>query len=273
MKKKPLFIGLSALAICTLAVPLAISGLRKAPAKFTTTDPIAYDDKSETTVKYDEMREVPNRDAEYDLPRKVELTYINDDGRCNSRRFYTWVDELDGVEHASTTSEANQMSLVLDFVNDAKFVPYAGKESLWLIIKFGGTWAGQSEDTKILYSNYLDLYKDTGVLKLWIIPAEGSALEICTSFEDTQITKVSTAKFTDWKTIHCVSSDPTAHPIWVKLYCYDRVYLSSDASSQIFNKELYCLKTLDNVTTSEFDITLRNTAHINLQYVVESVYP
>ena len=273
MKKKPLFAGLSALAICALAVPLSISGLKKAPAKYTTSDPISYDDKSETTVKYDDMALLPNRAAEYDLPRKVELTYINDDGRCNSRRFYTWVDELDGVEQTSASSEANQMSLVLDFDNDPKFAQYGGKESLWLIIKFGGTWAGQSEDTKILYSNYVELYKETGVLKLWIIPAEGSALEICTSFEDTQITKVSTAKFTDWKTIHCVSSDPSAHPVYVELYCYDRVYLSSDASSQIFNKPLYRLKRFDNITTSEFDIPLNHTAHINLQYVVESVYP
>ena len=277
MNKKPLFAGLSALAICALAVPLTVSALKKAPVKYLTTDPIEYDSKEDSIVKYEDMAVVPSRDAEYELPRKVELTYINDDGRCNSRRFYTWVDELDGVEQTSATSEANQMSLILDFDNDPKFAQYGGKETLWLIIKFGGTWAGQSEDTKIKYADYLDFYKDTGVLKLWIIPAEGTSLEICTSYEDTQITKVSTAKFVanngEWKTIHCVSSDPDSHPVWVKLYCFDRVYLTSDVASQTANKELYCLKELNNITTGEFDITLKHTAHINLQYVVESVYP
>ncbi len=271
MKKRPLIIGMSALAIATLAVPITLSAMQKGKQNVITSDPVQYDE-GDTTIAYEKMELVPNRET-YTLPNKVNLVYINDDGRCNSRRFYTWVDELDGVEQTSDTSSANQITLSLDFVNDPRFQAYAGKESLWLIMKFGGTWAGQSEDTKILYSDYLDLYKDTGELNLWIIPAEGSALEICTSYEDTQITKVSTAKFTDWKTIHCVSSDPAKAPLWVKLYCFDRVYLTSDASSQIANKDIYLLKEMHDITTSEFDITLRNTAHINVQYVVESLYP
>lgn len=271
--KKPLLIGLSALAISALAVPITIKALQRNKPQFTTTDPITYDDKSETTIEYEKMELLPNRAAEYSLPNKVNLVYINDDGRCKARRFYTWVDELDGVEQTSDEDSANSLSLSLDFVNDPRFQQYGGKESLWLIMKFGGTWAGQSEDTKIVYADYLEFYQETGELNLWIIPAEGSALEICTSYEDTQITKVSTAKFTDWKTIHCVSSDPNAAPLWVKLYCFDRVYLTSDASSQVANKDIYLLKELNNITTSEFDITLQHTAHINVQYVVESQYP
>ena len=48
--KKPLLIGLSALAISALAVPITIKALQRNKPQFTTTDPITYDDKSETTI-------------------------------------------------------------------------------------------------------------------------------------------------------------------------------------------------------------------------------
>lgn len=274
MKRNYLHSGLLALSLLALAVPCC-SNLHSVVAtpKFETDDPVEYDSKDQTTVEYEKMELVPNR-AAATSPSVVNLVYINDDGKCNSRRFYTWVDEVDGLEQASDTSTANQMTLSLDFSTE-RFKEYAGKDCLWFIIKFAGTWAGQSEDTKINYADYQENITNDGVLNLWIIPAEGNAVEICTTYEDTQITKVATAKFTDWKTIHCVSSDPAKAPDTVKLYCFDRVYLTSDASSQLANKDFYLFKEYGKgeITTSEFDIKLNHTAKINLQYVVESVYP
>ena len=285
MKKKFLKYSLLSLAMFALAVPACSNAYKPEANDFTTDDPVNdYDDKDETTIDYDAMSLVPNRASESDLPKVVKLTYLNDDQRCNSRRFYTWVDELDGLEQKSDTSSETKMTLTLDFSTE-RFAEYGGKTSLWFIIKFAGTWAGQSEDTPIYYADYAD-YIVNGVLELWIIPGEGNSVEICTSEADTKITKIATAKFVvsatnqEWKTIHCVSSDSDL-PLWYKLYAFDRVYLNSDASSQIANKEFYLLKESTNITPtsepgakySEFDIKLNYTAHINVQYMIESCYP
>ena len=278
--KKVLF----ALSLLALSVP-ACSAFEPEPGpKYE--DPVHYDSKEDSIISYDKMEALPNRAPSVTSIKRLILTYINDDGKCKNRRFYTWFDgaqDSDAAEQNGSefTSEANQMELMVDFANP-RFEKYVG-DNFWFIIKFAGTWAGQSEDTKIPYADYEEFVATAdddskgikeGDLHLWIIPAEGNAVEICSSFDDTQITKVSTAKFqADWKTIHCVSSDASKAPLWVKLYAFDRVYLSSDPSSQLLNKDIYLLKEYDNISTSEFDIVLNHTAHINLQYVVESMYP
>ncbi len=276
MKTKFLKYGLFLLAFASMTLPACSSFVKENANEYQTDDPISYDDKDETTISYDKMELVPDRSFEDGIPDVVNLTYLNDDQKCKSRRFYTWVDELDGLEQPNDTATETKITLSLDFTTE-RYSPYAGKNSLWIIVKFAGTWAGQSEDTEINYADYVDYLTTTNddkvVLNLWIIPGEGNALEICTNEEDTKITKISTAKFTDWKTIHCVSSDPTAAPNWYKLYAFDRVYLNSDASSQIANKEFYLLKESSNITTSEFDIVLNYTAHINVLYLIESQYP
>lgn len=280
------FVGLGLLA---LAVPALANCSGVDAGRPVTDDPLSYDSKEDSIVSYDKMASYTSRAADVSSLKKVNLVYINDDGKCNSRRFYTWYDGLQqGIEQPTDesltigdrtfTANSTTIPLSVDFSSE-RYAGYGGKESLWIIMKYAGTWAGQSDDTKILYSNYVDYITDDGVLNLWIIPAEGSALEICTSYEDTQITKTATAKFqTDWKTIRCVSSDPTKLPVWWKLYCFDRVYLSSDSSSQIANKDVYLLKespatVVSNGEPGVFEIKLNHTAHINIQYMIESVYP
>ena len=277
--KKVLF----ALSLLALSVP-ACSAFEPEPGpKYE--DPISYDSKADSIISYEKMEKVPDRAPSVTSIKRLILTYLNDDGRCKNRRFYTWFDGAQDADAAEQngpefTCDANSMELVVDFANP-KFEKYVG-DNFWFIIKFAGTWAGQSVDKPIPYATYEDYVATqdddekgvkAGDLHLWVIPAEGNDVEICSSYEDTQITKVSTAKFqADWKTIHCVSSADVA-PIWVKLYAFDRVYLSSDPSSQLLNKDIYLLKEYNNISTSEFDIVLNHTAHINLQYVVESVYP
>ena len=285
MKRKFLKYSTLALAITALAVPVS-AALLPAPSRFTTDDPVKYDSKDETLIDYDKMTIVPNKAASVSDIKKVILHYINDDNRCNSRRFYTWNDIVDdGTEQKSDESSETQMTLVMDFTTP-RYSTYLGLTSMWFIIKFAGTWAGQSDDIKVDYEKYQDYITDDGLLELWLIPGEGNAIEICTNEADTKITKIATAKFVvtstnqEWKTIHCVSSDKDL-PLWYKLYAFDRVYLNSDASSQIANKEFYLLKESSNITPtsapgakySEFDIKLNYTAHINVQYMIESCYP
>jgi len=250
---------------------------------FTTDDPVIYDDKDNTLVPYEALRasdEEPDPSAIIETLDVVKLHYLNDDGRCNSRRFYTWVDGLDGVERAADTHDTVSMDITLNLEElNYKYDPITGKHltALWFIIKFGGTWAGQSDDIKIDYATYAEFIgeKEDGLLELWLIPGEGNAIEICTNEEETKIPKISTAKFTDWKTIHCVSSADAKGkgPVSYKLYAFDANYLNSDAASQVKNKEYYLMKEKKTPTSdADFDIKLNYTARINVQYLIESYY-
>ena len=275
--KKFLRYGSLLIALASLALPACSNAFTPSKPEYETDDPVEYDELDETTVLYDKMEILPDRSVENGIPDVVNLVYLNDDQRCKSRRFYTWVDEVDGVEQKSDEgSNETKMILSLDFTT-ARFKDYANMNSLWIIIKFAGTWAGQSEDTEIAYSDYADyIYEkdEKAILDLWIIPGEGNSLEICTNEEDTKITKISTAKFTDWNTIHCVASESNKAPLWYKLYAFDRVYLNSDAPSQVANKDFYLLKEKEGgIAAGEFDIKLNYTAHINIQYMIESVFP
>ena len=188
-------------------------------------DPISYTKSSDAVVEYSRLKPFTRADDELVIPDKVILHYFNDDKDCLSRRFYTWVTGYDGVERKPDESDAESMKITLDF---SVITEYANMPSLFFIIKKAGTWSGQSEDCELKYENYQPQIKDVGgkkVLELWTIPGEGSSIEFCVSEEETKIPKIATAKFMDWKTIHCVSSDPTLVPVDVKVYAFDRTYL------------------------------------------------
>ena len=200
---------------------------------------------------------------------KVILHYHNDDNDCLKRRFYTWVTGIDGIERKPDTTKyqwtPTDMAIELDF---NEITDYADMPSLYFIIKVAGTWAGQSEDIELKYSNYT--VKD-GVLEVWTIPGEGSSIEIYETEEETKFPKIQTAKFSDWKTIHCVATEGYV-PLYYKLYAFDKSYLTSTESAQSANKEFYLFKQ-GKPTTTEFDISFNYTARINVQYMIESEYP
>lgn len=278
MKKKLFASIFCSLGLAAMVLPACSnSQVDNEEEELTIADPIDnYVDKSETTVKFEDMKVYAPKEATYELPTKINLTYLNDDGRCASRRFYTWVEGTEdpkALENPNTTTSDTKITLEMDLTTE-RFSPYAGVDTLWIIMKFGGTWAGQSENTPIYLTNYLDKYEDDGVLDLWVMSGEGTALEIYDNENDTKITKIKTAKFTDWKTIHCVSSEGDVGPVEYRLYAFDRIYLASDETNQISNKEFYLLKKSSGpVSTPEFDIKLNYTAKINVQYMIESVYP
>ena len=275
MKKQLIPLGLCLLGAAAMVLPNVFIGSNLAATKdevVVEDDPITYAKSEDAVVEYSKLKTRGN-DDEIIIPNKVKLHYINDDGDCLSRRFYTWVTGYDGVERKSDASDATSMTITLDF---SVITEYAGMPSLFFIIKKAGTWSGQSEDVELKYENFQDCITEesagVNILELWLIPGEGSSIEFCKSEEETKIPKIATAKFTDWKTIHCVSSDPTLKPKWYKVYAFDRTYLNSSQTAQINNKDFYLFKE-GTPSTSEFDITFNYTAKINIQYLIESVYP
>ena len=215
-------------------------------------------------------------DDEIVLPNKVILHYHNDDNACLTRRFYTWVTGVDGIERKPMDEgwTGVDMSIELDFT---VLTEYADAPALYFIIKVAGTWAGQSEDTILDYALYQDLIiENNGVLEVWTIPGEGTSVEIYKTKAESELPKIKTAKFTDFKTIHCTSSIDADGKKWVaseyRLFAFDKNYLNMSEAAQAANKEFYQIKS-GVPTGNEFDIVFNATAKINVQYIVESRFP
>ena len=269
MKKNNIVSGLLLLAgAAALVLPPAISasGIAKTLAPEVDLGP-APSFEGERTVRLenpDIMR--ANEDEDYVSASKVILHYHNDDKSCLNRRFYTWVTGVDGLERkpdaATWTSE--DMTITLDF---ADIPEYAEMDGLYFIIKFGGTWAGQSED---MFLSYKDFAPDAnGLVEVWMIPGEGSTVEVYKTEAETKFPKVKTAKFTDFKTIHCVADET---PMYYKLYAFDKEYLRGSTEQKASGKEFRLFKQSNALEGTEFDIKFNYTAKINIQYVVETEY-
>ena len=217
-----------------------------------------------------------DKEDELVLPNKVILHYHNDDNACLTRRFYTWVTGVDGTERKPNSDgwTGTDMSIELDF----SVIPeYAGLPSLSFIIKVAGTWAGQSEDTILDYALYQDLITaNNGVLEVWTIPGEGTSIEIYKTKAESELPKIKTAKFTDFKTIHCTSTIDATGKKWVpieyRLFAYDKNFLNMSEAAQASSKDYYQIKQ-GTPKGNEFDINFNATAKINVQYVVESRFP
>ncbi len=235
------------------------------------------DDDDLTNIKGKPFRSVRAGDGDDELvyPTIVHLHYHNDDNDCKGRRFWVWTIGVDGSEREPNGEWTGvDMEITLDF---SILTEYLDVPNLSFIIKKAGTWAGQSEDTVIDYALYQDIIKENdGVLELWTIPGEGTSVEIYKSKAESELPKIKTAKFTDFKTIHCTSTIDAQGKQWVpteyRLYAYDKNYLNMTEAAQASNKEYYQIKQGPG-TGNEFDINLNVTAKINVQYVVESRFP
>ena len=223
-------------------------------------DPIQYDAAPAHNIMLaeDEEPEVPEVD-------KVIIHYHNDDGKCESRRFWLWVTDVDGAEYTADvlSSDKKDMQITLDYKGD--FADFAGQEGLYLIIKNAGTWDGQSEDTFI---SFLDFPPVDKVVEIWLIPGVGNAVEVCATEEETKSDRVTETYFSDFKTI---TVKATAAPSVYRLYSFDQKYLTMNVKAQATNKETRLLKT-GSASSATFDIKLNYNAHINVQYVLETEY-
>ena len=237
-------------------------------------DPIHYDEAK--PIAYENPTRVIRAEEEsIKIPSKVKLHYHNDDNKCLDRRFYTWVTGVDGLERKplASTWSSTDMEIELDF---SVITDYADMPSLFFIIKMAGTWSGQSEDTELQYVNWQDLIEDD-TLEVWTIPGEGTSIEIYGTEAETKLPKITTAKFTDFKTIHCTSTiDEKTGKKWVadkyELYAFDKSYFDMTESAQKANKHHYLFKS-GKPSGNEFDIKFNYTAKINVQYMIESVFP
>lgn len=283
MKSRTKAISKSSLLLLAAFVPGIIggSGILREVSKDGFIDPIKYESPRTVSINNPDRRVTREGEAAIVIPEVVILHYHNDDNDCQNRRFYTWVTGVDGLERKADHVSPTDIDIKLDFnvLTDYKDMP-----SLFLIIKKAGTWSGQSEDTEISYALYQEAIKKVDgkqTLELWTIPGEGSAIEIYTSEADSKLPKIQTAKFKSFNDIECsctIDVDEEQHPIkyWVpdsyKLYAFDKSYFTMTESAQKANKEKYLFKS-GKPDGNVFHIYFNYTAKINVQYMIESVFP
>ena len=278
MKKKLFALTVTLLGGFAMVLPNACAAPQNEPVEEVFNDPISYQESK--PVSFDDFAYRAEEET-FISPKKVILHYHNDDNKCLDRRFYCWVTGIDGLERKPNYGEwtATDMTIELDF---NEIPEYDGALSLFFIIKVAGTWAGQSEDTELKYELYQENIKLHGdYLEVWTVPGEGTSIEIYNTEDETKFPKVTTAKFVDFKSIYCTSTidkDKNGNVIksWVatsyKLYAYDKDYLESSEEAQKANKEFHLFKQ-GKPSGNTFTINFNYTAKINVQYVLETIFP
>ena len=231
MKNKLLVTGLVLLAGGALILPPAISAFKRGEIKAEVDlgpEPTFEGERTVEFGKPDILR--ASEEVDYVSASKVILHYHNDDKGVLNRRFYTWVTGVDGVERKpdADTWTSEDMTITLDF---DEIPEYKDMEGFYFIIKFAGTWSGQSEDMFLSYKEFVP--DANGLVEVWMIPGEGSKVEVYRSEAETKFPKVKTAKFTDFKTIHCVADEV---PLYYKLYAFDKEYLRGDVQQKAAGK-------------------------------------
>ena len=212
---------------------------------------------------------------------KVVLHYYNEAGGNKGRAFYLWCTGEDGVEYnldnasdiMSVSADETMMTIQIDFA-DARFKAFAGKSSMYFIIKFKKisdtnlNWGGQSDDVQLRYAEFPPTDK---VCEVWTMPAAGGGIAILDSEAKTKVHGIKLAKFEDWKTIKCELTDDTQKVNW-KLYAYDETYYKIKPKKRAASQKWYLVKE-GTATSSTFNISLKYEAHINMVYTLISHDP
>ena len=236
-------------------------------------DPIQY----ETPVAeyYHEAKAADEGDAEVNV-KKVIIHYYATDKKNNDREIYTWTTGNDSkhtdLVQDKDDSSGNYWHIELDYTKDA--TEYAGKTFLNFIVKpkKDDDWTGQSLD---IYLDFTEFQPNAqGVVEVWCVAGRSGKVDIYATKDETKMSKLSEAYFTDWKTIHCVGEAVDGKkevPSTYRLYAYDKAYLVSSQAIQERTQQLRLIKE-GTPSTADFDIKFNHTAHVNVQYVVETQY-
>lgn len=260
-----------------------LSGIKATEKEEPIVDNIQYGEHVVTDLNTPTTTSEGAWDPESGAPNTIYIHYYNEDGKCASRDFYLWINGVNGNDYRpdNVSSDGTEMDITLDMTDE--FAHLSSAVEIRMIIKYRGTWVGQSEDIIINFSDFPA--DDTGRVEIWAVPGEGSSVFLFKTEAETKVDKVETAKFVDWKTIECVA---TAQPLYYKVYAYDLNYHKMNDTYKESRKELFLYKSATapecNVTKvyddngylikrlHTFRIELNYNIRINVQYVVETEY-
>ena len=213
-------------------------------------------------------------------PTSFKLHYHNDDGANLSnpgREVWVWCDGVNGSGfQADAGSTATDMTLTISFTGAN--ADFANKKSISFIIKYKNSWAGQSENVKILYEDFEP--DENGCTEIWTVPGEGNAIEVYKTEKETTMDRFQLATFENWKKISVIA---TAVPQTYRLYALTGTYMKMGLKEQKEKLSQFLVAegsnpnctnvTYNSVACKKFEINLNYTAKVNVQYYLEGIFP
>ena len=210
----------------------------------------------------------------------VTIHYHNDDARCDERELWIWASGV-VYQHAFTpqvSSDKKDFTMNLDFTKDDELSSMKNKKGMYFIVKYVGTWLGQSSNMYIDYSEYVP--NESGNSEVWCIPGEGNDVEMYPNEALTKMDRFQVATFKDWKTIEIIS---TAAPSSLKLYALTSNYMAlGDMATEddLYRYLIYQTNQVDaqdvtynSLPCKKYTIYLNYTIRINVQYRLEGIFP
>jgi len=204
----------------------------------------------------------------------VRIYFHNDTGTEKNKRIYVWCDGVDGQEYNWTGdwvdgTKNNGVYYDMD-LSDSKYAGFV-TDHISFIIKSPGTWAGQSADIQVKFTDYASsIAEEDGkkILSVYTCPGEGNAIETYTDKTDAlgDSFKFFTAK--DWSTFTLEGSGTISE---YKLYCFDEQYYKDIASGRMDAveraelEEAHVIKTATGVNKATVDIALPSGQQIDPQ--------
>ena len=177
-------------------------------------------------------------DDDVTIPSSLTIHYATDDPvDYSTLRFYLWAGKLDGQEFepvidTEPISATDVKQIGMHITIDPR--EWGQHDTFMFIVKYVGTWNGQSTDTEIPYKDFPA--DENGELEVWAIPDEGTSLAVYATFEETQGAKITYAKWKDWKTIRLEGT----HPILsYRAFAFTKEYYSITADEQNKQKERF----------------------------------
>ena len=262
MKKRLLFVG----ALLATMIGTSFSFATNAPVyKEVENKPTEFTDDTKGTLittDYADSDDVV-------MPNSLTIHYATEDPvDYSTLRFYLWAGKLDGEEYEPvidtepiSATDTKQIGMHIT-VNPADWGPH---DTFMFIVKYSGTWNGQSTDTEIPYKDFPP--DEDGNLEVWSIPDEGTSLAVYATFEETQGAKITYAKFLDWDTVRLEGSH---NILYYRVFGFTKEYYSLAADNQNRQKEKFLIaegRPNDVKTSINFATTL--PASIVLRVEVE----
>lgn len=180
---------------------------------------ISSSEEESSSVSSSSSSSSSSTSEEVDDKRVLRVLYHNDANTQNDLAIYIWADGLSGTQYDWDGKYDDNFSYI-DISLDEE--PYKGfcDESIWIIVKPKATWAGQSADTQILFSE-LEFSPKDGVNRAdaYCCEGPGGSIEVYDDAKGALGNKFSTFDVSSDLTAFTYTA--TAQPEFLNFYVYD----------------------------------------------------
>jgi type I pullulanase len=214
----------------------------------------------------------------------VRIYYRNDSGSYTDRAVWVWETGGEGAEYPFENIDSpDDYGIYKDI--DLTASPYLGRVilSLNFIVKFTGTWNGQSQDINVVFQDYAStLEKVNGKDRISVYCTDNGSgtIETFTSKKAALGDTIRIAAFTDFRTIHIqgtgVQDERTAEEVGLishyRLYALPPSFFALDKYAKQGQKSKYLLQD-ENPAKNDFTVTLDQDIDFTLTYYLEAYFP